>query len=126
MFLRINNDLRDSLINARAVWKVAQGNIGSIRFREQTYSREEAALLWMNGGYFHSDLEKYEELEKAPSRGWRVVQAHFGDFVVNATRVVLYTGVVVEYGKEHNLVKFRVLTRSDVACASRPPETGAR
>ncbi len=55
----------------------------------------------------------------------RVVQVHFGDFVVNATGVVLYTGVVVEYGKEHNLLEFGVLARSNVACASRPPRTGA-
>jgi len=43
---------------------------------ESKRTQEEAALLWMNGGYFHSDLEKYEELEKAPSRAGRMVQVH--------------------------------------------------
>src|SRR5829696_780586 len=66
--LKKNNDLRDRLVKARAVWKEALGNAGSIKFEEQTYSKEDAALLWMNGGYFHSDLDKYAQLEAALSR----------------------------------------------------------
>lgn len=62
LVLKKNNDLRDRLVEAREVWKGALGQVGSIKFEERTYSKAEAALLWMNGGYFHSDLEKYERL----------------------------------------------------------------
>jgi hypothetical protein len=103
--LKANNDLRGRLIDAREAWKEALKNVGSITFDEQTYSREQAALQWMNGGYFHSDLEKYEELNKLLSRGWPYVQMHFGDFVVDATRVIIYTGYVVEYARKNHLFK---------------------
>jgi hypothetical protein len=103
--LKKNNDLRDRLVKVRAVWKEALRNAGSIKFEEQTYSGEDAALLWMNGVYFHSDLDKYAQLEEALSRGWPYVQMHFGNFVVDATRVILYTGVVVEYARKNNLFK---------------------
>ena len=60
----------------------------------------------MNGGYFHSDLDKYAQLEEALSRSWPYVQMHFGNFVVGAIPVILYTGHVVEYARRNNLYKF--------------------
>jgi hypothetical protein len=103
--LKKNNDLRDRLVKARAVWKEALGNVGSLKFEEETYSGKDAALHWMNGGYFHSDLERYEQLVELLDRGWPYVQMHFENFVVNATRVIIYTGHVVEYARKNDLFK---------------------
>jgi hypothetical protein len=103
--LKANNDLRDRLVEAREVWKEALGKAGSIEFEERMYSREQAALMWMNGGYFHSDLERYAELNEQLGRGWPYVQMHFGNFVVDATRVIIYTGHVIEYARRNNLFK---------------------
>ncbi len=103
--LKTNNDLRERLKESREVWKQALGKAGNIKFEEQMYSGEQAALLWMNGYYFHSDLEKYEQLEKLLSRGWPFVQMHFANFVVDATRVIIYMGHLVEYARKINLFK---------------------
>ena len=60
----------------------------------------------MNGYYFHSDLAQYEYLEKLLSQNWPYIQLHFGNFVVDATKVIIYTGNVVEYARRNNLFEF--------------------
>jgi hypothetical protein len=104
--LKKNNDLRVRLIEAREVWKQALGKAGNIEFEERIYSTEQAALLWMNGYYFHSDLAQYEHLEKLLSQNWPYIQLHFGNFVVDATKAIIYTGNVVEYARRNNLFEF--------------------
>ena len=104
--LKTNNDLKERLFEARGMWKEALGKAGNIEFEEQMHSGERAARLWINGYYFHSDLEKYEYLEKLLSQNWPYIQMHFGNFVVDATRVIIYTGNVVEYARRNHLFKF--------------------
>jgi hypothetical protein len=99
-------DIKEHLVEVRKVWAEALRKAGTLKFEEQTYSGEGAALHWMNGGYFHSDLEKYEQLNELLDRGWPYVQLHFADFVVDATRIIIHTGHVVEYARKHNLLKF--------------------
>jgi len=103
--LKANNELKERLFEARALWRDALRGTGSIEFKEQMYSGEEAARLWMNGFYFHSDLEKYEYLEELLSHNWPYIQLHFGNFVVDATKAIIYTGHVVEYARRNNLFK---------------------
>lgn len=104
--LKKNNGLRGRLIEAREVWKEALGRAGNMEFEERICSAERAALLWMNGYYFHSDLVQYEYLEKLLSQNWPYIQLHFGNFVVDATKVIIYTGNVVEYARRNNLFEF--------------------
>jgi hypothetical protein len=44
--------------------------------------------------------------EKLLSQNWPYIQMHFGNFVVDATRVIIYTGNVVEYARRNHLFKF--------------------
>jgi hypothetical protein len=104
--LKSNNDLKERLLEARNTWRDALRSAGSIEFEENMYSGEKAARLWMNGYYFHSDLKQYEYLEKLLSHNWPYIQLHFGNFVVDATRVIIYTGNVVEYARKNSLFKF--------------------
>lgn len=105
--LKTNNDLRDYLIEAREDWKRALGKTGGgIRFEEQTLSTERVADLWINGYYFHSDMEKYEQLEKLLSYGLPYVKMHFANFVVDATKIIIYLGHLVEYARKNDLFKF--------------------
>jgi hypothetical protein len=103
--LKTTNNLRERLVESRKIWKEALEKAGNIKFEERMYSGEQAALLWMNGYYFHSDLEKYEQLERLLHRGWPYVQMHFGNFVVDATKVIIHTGHLVAYARRNNLFK---------------------
>lgn len=104
--LKTNNDLKERLLESREAWKQALNSAGNIKFEEQTYSGEQAAIMWMNGYYFHGDLEKYEQLEKLMARGWPFVQMHFGNFVVDATKVIIHMGHLVAYARKNDLFRF--------------------
>ena len=68
----------------------ALGEAGNIEFEEQIYVGGRAARLWINGYYFHSDLDKYEYLGKLLSQNWPHIQMRFGTFVLSATGVIIY------------------------------------
>jgi hypothetical protein len=44
--------------------------------------------------------------EKLLSQNWPYIQMHLGNFGVDATRVIIYTGNVVEYARRNHLFKF--------------------
>lgn len=104
--LRTNNDVREDLIVARRQWRDTLGkNGGGIRFEEQMFSPEEVIDLWLNGYYFHRDLEKYEQLDKMLSFSLPFVKAHFANFVIDATRIIIFVGHLTAYAMKHNLLK---------------------
>lgn len=106
--LRTNNDLRNYLVQAREQWQQTLGKNGAgIKFEEQTLSTKDVANLWINGYYFHNDLEKYDQLEKMFGFGLPFVKAHFVNFVVDATRVIIYLGHLAAYAMRKGLLKFQ-------------------
>jgi hypothetical protein len=60
--LKSTNDLRYIVLSRRERYERerSENPVGSSS--KSTRTGDKAALLWMNGGYFHSDLDKYEEL----------------------------------------------------------------
>jgi hypothetical protein len=61
--------------------------------------------LWINGWYFHDDVEKRRKLEAladVPVSQWLFI-----DSVVGATKVVLYVGHVLKIALREGLVSDR-------------------
>jgi hypothetical protein len=102
-----NNQLRERLIKGRQEWQRALKNNGiGPQFNEQSYSPEDVAKLWINGHYFHSDDEKCATLAAMFNSGLGFVKAHFMEFIIEATPVVIHAGNIVEDALKHNRFRF--------------------
>lgn len=105
--LEPNNKLRDELIEARTSWRKALKNNGiGLVFNEQELSPERVADLWMNGHYFHNDDDKYKALENMLGYELAFVKAHFMEFLIQATNIIIYVGHLVAYALKNNLFRF--------------------
>ncbi len=105
--LEPNNKLRDELIEARTSWRKALKNNGiGLVFNEQELSPERVADLWMNGHYFHNDDDKYKALENMLGYELAFVKAHFMEFLIQATNIIIYLGHLVAYALKNNLFRF--------------------
>lgn len=105
--LESNNRLREKLIEARKDWRQALKNNGiGLRFNEQELSPEAVADLWINGYYFHNDDDKYATLAGAFDSGLGFIKAHFMEFLIQATSLIVYLGHIVAYGLKKSLFRF--------------------
>ena len=105
--LEPTNKLRDQLIEARKAWLKALKNNGiGLVFNEQELSPEYVAKLWLNGYYFHNDDDKYVTLERMLGHELAFVKAHFMEFLIQATGIIIYTGNVVAYALKNNHFRF--------------------
>jgi hypothetical protein len=57
---------------------------------------ETAADLWINGVYFHTDVEKERELAAYVEPASAMVRYFFIDFVIEATKRIVWTGSVLQ------------------------------
>lgn len=67
---------------------------------------EDVADLWINGYYFHNDDDKYATLTNAFRYGLSFVQAHFMEFLIQATSLIICLGHVVAHVLKNNLFRF--------------------
>lgn len=104
--LQPNNQLREQLVKARGEWHRALEGNGVLTFNEQKYSPHDVAKLWLNGHYFHNDDDKYATLRTLMKHGLGFVKAHFMQFIIDATDVIMHMGNVVEYALRNKMFRF--------------------
>lgn len=82
---------RNYLVEARKAWKRSTQQ-GSLRFLvdDQRLSPADAADLWINGYYFHADLEKERRLKQLNPSGGVISRYQFLEYCLDAARQVLY------------------------------------
>jgi hypothetical protein len=98
-----SDEIVAGLARARAAWRDALQQ-GDIRFvvNDIDLTPETIMDLWINGWYFHDDVEKRRKLEAlgdVPASRWLFI-----DSVVSATKVVLYVGHVLKIALREGLV----------------------
>lgn len=98
-----HEEFRGHLEQVRAQWRHA-AQVGPIRLEVngRHISPSELADMWINGVYFHTNLEIANFL----SRLWpqAVVRQRFVWFLFDAVRVVLYTGNVLTIARREDLL----------------------
>ena len=66
----INDKLKEYLIKSREAWKQAQKSTGIIlKYNERELTPEYITDLWINGYYFHSDINKLHILNHLLAEG---------------------------------------------------------
>ena len=102
-----SDGLKQEIIKARASWKEALRHNGiNVIIRGKRYPPEHVCDLWVNGVYFHSDLEKRRELEALHLDQQFLLRHYFHMFLAEATRNILFVGNVVSMGLREGLFRF--------------------
>ena len=97
--------LRDYLINARKAWKQMHKSIGiKLVYNEKKLTPEYVTDLWINGYYFHNDLKKMNILRQLLPHVRMLARTQFLNFLVEATRQVLYVSNIIRYAQEQGLL----------------------
>jgi hypothetical protein len=101
-----SQELKGYLIEARSAWKNAFKKGGfNLVVDDRTITPEGIYDLWINGHYFHADIEKRRELERLIGPEAIFTRGLFLDLLVEATRQLLYTGNVVVAALREGLVR---------------------
>jgi hypothetical protein len=102
-----SDEIIAGLAKARAAWRDAlqQGNVRLV-INDVDLTPETIMDLWINGWYFHDDVEKRRKLEALAVSQWLFI-----DSVVGATKVVLYVGHVLKIALREGLVSDRPVRR---------------
>jgi hypothetical protein len=92
-----SDKLRSCITECRQTWKehVLRNGIKLI-INGHSLLPEYVADLWINGHYFHDDPQKGAELQRFVPLERIFVRRAFIDFVIEATRVIGYSGLVVK------------------------------
>jgi hypothetical protein len=92
-----SDELKGHICNCQAGWKerVLQSGI-KLNIDGRDILPEYIADLWINGHYFHDDLQKEEELRRYVPLNILFVHQQFLDFVVEATRVIGGTAYTIK------------------------------
>lgn len=90
--------IRGYLVKSRGFWTAALTTV-SLRVRGKDMVPEHLADLWINGLYFHStDTAKRQELASLLPPEQMFAKQAFLDFLIAATRQVIYVGNTVVVG----------------------------
>lgn len=99
------DDLKGYLVQARAAWKETQKRSGlRVVLNGRELTPEFVTDLWINGYYFHNDGEKRAVLKRLVPHERMLVRYCFLDFLVEATRQVLYVANVVRVALRKGLL----------------------
>lgn len=92
-----SDELKSNIRKCQQDWRVhcVQGGI-KLTINGSEIQPEYVADLWINGHYFHDDIDKAAELRNYVPDHLFLVRQHFLDFVVEATRVIGGTGYAIK------------------------------
>ncbi len=92
-----SDELKGQIRDCQQGWKnhCVRGGI-KLNIHGHDVRPEHIADLWINGHYFHDDLEKAKELERYMPFSILFVRQQFLHFVIEATRVIGGTGYTVK------------------------------
>ncbi len=102
-----SDEYRQKLIDARQDWKFSQESSGiNVIIDDTNLTPEYVAKLWINGYYFHFDPDATSELERLMATDPAMIRWRFLNFIVDATRQVLYVGAIVKAALRDNHFDF--------------------
>ena len=99
---------KGELVKAREAWKkTLREGAFTLVINGRQITGERLLDLWINGYYFHNDLDKLEELHRLlyPS-DWGFVRFKFLDTIASLTQILLFVGAVVTASLRDNLFRF--------------------
>ena len=102
-----SEQMKGYLIKSREAWKQAHRSSGiKLIFNKRELTPEFVTDLWINGYYFHNDARKVSMLKRLLPHESMLVRNQFLNYLVDATRHVLYVGNVITVALKENLFKF--------------------
>lgn len=102
----INDKLKEYLIKSREAWKQAQKSTGIIlKYNERELTPEYITDLWINGYYFHSDINKLHILNHLLPHERMLIKNQFLNFLLDAARQVIYVSNIINVALKEGLLK---------------------
>jgi hypothetical protein len=103
----LNDKFKLWLQQSRELWRKAH-NLSPVRLKlnDHTYAPEEIANIWINGWYFHDDIQKYEALKTLDKISFGIHKAEFHYYLEDCIKQILYTGNVVKTALDDDLFDF--------------------
>lgn len=92
----LNDNLKHNLVKAREIWQgeLKRGGI-SLIFNGRPVTPERITDLWINGFYFHNDIDKINTLRRLLPHENMLVRHIFLNHLVEATRNILYVAFII-------------------------------
>jgi len=103
----INNELKQQFSLLREAWSRIRRHSGlSLIMDGSEVTSEKLADIWLNGRYFHDDLEHRELLDSLPPFILADLRFKFLNFVVEASRLIIYMGRAVDTALHDGSLQF--------------------
>ncbi|MCR4320416.1 MAG: hypothetical protein NUV74_08820 [Candidatus Brocadiaceae bacterium] len=101
-----NEKYKEYLVKSRNIWRESLKSTGfKLTFNGREMSPEVVMDLWINGYYFHDDIEKVNALNGMLQHEKMLVKYQFENFIIEAVRVVIYVGNVVTVSLKEGQIK---------------------
>lgn len=92
-----NVEKKQQLSTVRQLWsETRQHSRLKLVMNGKEVSAEEISDMWLNGRYFHDDLDHRELLDSLPPLIYTDLRAKFLNFVIQASRIIIYMGLLVD------------------------------
>jgi hypothetical protein len=103
----MSDKLKDYLSKSREIWKQEHKSAGiKLVYNEREFTPEYITDLWINGYYFHSDTNKLCILNKLLPHERMLVKNQFLNFLLDATRQVLYVANIIKVALKEGYFRF--------------------
>jgi len=91
-----SDKLKNYLSESREIWKKAHKSADiTLIYNNQELTPEDVTDLWINGYYFHSDMDKLRILKQLLPHERMLIKNQFLNFLLDATRQVLYVDNII-------------------------------
>lgn len=101
------DELKKQIPTVRQMWSETRQHSGlKLIMDGKEVSAEEISDMWLNGQYFHDDLAHREFLKSLSPFIYTDLRAKFLNFVIQASRVILYMGVLVNTALQDGSFQF--------------------
>lgn len=102
-----SEDLKNNIKQARQYWKKQQEHNGLIVMIDGNKVKAiEMCNWWINGKYFHNDMDYQEKIAKADQISQDVYRLHFLTFVIDASEHIRYLHNIISEGLRDRLFQF--------------------
>lgn len=102
-----NGERKQQLPTVRQLWSVARQHSGlKLLMNGKEVSAEEVSDMWLNGRYFHDDPGHRELLDSLPPLIYADLRAKFLNFIIQASRIIIYMGLLVETSLQDDSFQF--------------------
>ncbi|OQX27554.1 MAG: hypothetical protein BWK80_04775, partial [Desulfobacteraceae bacterium IS3] len=99
-----DNFIKNELIEIRKLW-LNEKKVGGIKliYNDKKLSPEETTNYWINGFYFHNDMNKMSLLNNLLCHEKIILRAIFLDHLIQATKYVFAVGDILKKVLNENM-----------------------